>query len=178
MSAAVHTYPLPPHHPGPHLPLPYPPISLVPTIALTRTVSSTQPHAPPSSHPMALHAAPPPLPRSKEEDVEVIVDDDIPNEKFLPCLQKTKSGVGMPPSPLDSIRENIQRSLFSLMPGEHEADAFKRKVETALVALVGEVPMKQLGYPEKTAEQVRLTIIMTYYFDSKRISRFFLPVIS
>ncbi|MPC36812.1 Zinc finger protein 383 [Portunus trituberculatus] len=123
------------------------------------TVSSTQPHAPPSCHSMPPHTAAPPLPRSKVEDVEVIVDDDIPNEKFLPCLQKTKIGMGVPPSPLDSIRENIQRSLFSLMPGEHEADAFKRKVETALVALVGEVPMKQLGYPEKTAEQVLITIL-------------------
>lgn len=106
---------------------------------------------------MAMHSAGPPLPRSKVEEVEVIVDEDIPTEKFLPCPQKTKVGVGMTttPSPLDSIRENIQRSLRSLMPGEHEADAFKRKVETALVALVGEMPMKQLGYPEKTAEQVR-----------------------
>ncbi|XP_047495522.1 LOW QUALITY PROTEIN: uncharacterized protein LOC125043476 [Penaeus chinensis] len=63
------------------------------------------------------------------------------------------------PSPLESMRENIQRSLLSLLPGEHEAASFKRKVETALVVLVGEAPMKQLGYPEKTAEQVLITIL-------------------
>lgn len=157
MSVAPYSYPHPPHHPAPHLPLPYPTISVVHTAALTKTVSSTQSHIPSNCPPVVLHSAGPALPPSKVEDVEVIVEEDIPSDKLLPCPQKTNVGVGVPaaPSPLDSIRENIQRSLLSLMPGEYEADAFKRKVETALVALVGEMPMKQLGYPEKTAEQVR-----------------------
>ena len=53
--------------------------------------------------------------------------------------------------PLESMRENIQRSLRSLVPSDSED--FKKKAETALLFLVGENTMKQLGYPDRNTEQ-------------------------
>ncbi|XP_069992252.1 uncharacterized protein [Penaeus vannamei] len=138
--------------------------------SLSPPLSAPTPHAPAMPSRLQL---PIPSPRSKLEEPEpdVIVESDLPKDKFLSCSKPNLScifpdssgggggGGGGAPSPLESMRENIQRSLLSLLPGEHEAASFKRKVETALVVLVGEAPMKQLGYPEKTAEQVLITIL-------------------
>ncbi|XP_045600633.2 uncharacterized protein [Procambarus clarkii] len=135
---------------------------------------STHPNAIPTHtsllqpHPTAIpthprRPVPMPPPCSKLEDPEIIVEADHTKEDLITPPGKSEVVLGgsclAASSPLECIRENIQRSLLSLMPGEHEAAGFKRKVETALVVLVGEAPMRQLGYPEKTAEQVLITIL-------------------
>ncbi|CAL4077510.1 unnamed protein product [Meganyctiphanes norvegica] len=120
---------------------------------------------------------------TKLEDPDIIFESQKPREKLNPLKYKTedpeiiadtheakeeigqrKCGVSEDTgsrltTPLESIRENIQRSLLSLLPTDGEASAFKRQVETALVVLVGETSLKQLGYPEKNAEQVLITIL-------------------
>ncbi|XP_068233774.1 uncharacterized protein [Palaemon carinicauda] len=131
----------------------------------------TFPPPPPPPPPTLIcpPAQPPPPPPvvtwSKSQDAasEIITDSDIPKEKLMAPTKKTDGPLnglctGLTSS-IESMRENIQRSLMSLLPGGNEGVALKRKVETALVALVGDAPMKQMGYPEKTAEQVLITIL-------------------
>lgn len=152
-------------------------VSYAPALSTTSKTAHTTPTSlsPPlpssASHLSAMSSrlqVPVPSPRSKLEDpdTDIIVESDLPKDKFLSSSKPNLSSIfpdssggcggGISSSPLENMRENIQRSLLSLLPGEHEAASFKRKVETALVVLVGEAPMKQLGYPEKTAEQVRV----------------------
>ncbi|KAK7073524.1 hypothetical protein SK128_016949, partial [Halocaridina rubra] len=144
-------YQPPPHQPLPQLPAPLPHV-----------------HPPPPAPPPPL-SQPPPLtlssPQAKVEDLspDIIIESDVPKDKLLTSPKKSLDplegfslGVSLGvPSPMESMRENIQRSLMSLLPVGNEVAGFKRKVETALVVLVGDAPMKQMGYPEKTAEQVR-----------------------
>nr|XP_053653669.1 uncharacterized protein LOC128703140 [Cherax quadricarinatus] len=144
------------------------PIQAVPIVVTpihTKTIP-TLPTPPSSTTSLPVRPNPIPPPCSKVENPDIIIETDPSKDKLTllgnpvplgaSCLSDPYLGA---PSPLESIRENIQRSLMSLMPGEHEAAGFKRKVETALVVLVGEAPMRQLGYPEKTAEQVLITIL-------------------
>ncbi|XP_071542025.1 LOW QUALITY PROTEIN: uncharacterized protein [Panulirus ornatus] len=145
-----------------------PPVAIGIPPVKTRTMSTLPPHIPSTIPTLSMHHPVTILsPRSKLEDCEVVPVADPPKDKIL-FSEKSEVPVGssyLPdtcldaPSPLESIRENIQRSLLSLLPEDHEAVGFKRKVETALVVLVGEAPMKQLGYPEKTTEQVLITIL-------------------
>nr|XP_027228768.1 LOW QUALITY PROTEIN: RE1-silencing transcription factor-like [Penaeus vannamei] len=140
--------------------------------SLSPPLSAPAPHAPAMPSRLQL---PIPSPRSKLEEPEpdVIVESDLPKDKFLSCSKPNLScifpdssgggggGGGGAPSPLESMRENIQRSLLSLLPGEHEAASFKRKVETALVVLVGEAPMKQLGYPRRRPSRSLIKVLIT-----------------
>ncbi|KAG7163772.1 Zinc finger protein 664-like 1 [Homarus americanus] len=145
-----------------------PPASIAVTPAHTRTITTLPTHVPSTLPTFPRWSVTLPPLRSKVEDTEIIVEANLPKDKFISHSGKPEVLLGgscmseaylAAPSPLECIRENIQRSLLSLLPEEHEAAGFKRKVETALVVLVGEAPMRQLGYPEKTAEQVLITIL-------------------
>ncbi|XP_064101509.1 metal regulatory transcription factor 1-like isoform X1 [Macrobrachium nipponense] len=156
--SVIHSAPLMSHQPAMHSSA----LSLHPPPAPSRPSAQ-----PPSVLPPPPPPPPPPVTSSwskmGDSTSDIIIDSDIPKEKIIVCPKKPDGPLtgfcsGLTSS-IESMRENIQRSLMSLLPGGHEGVAFKRKVETALVALVGDAPMKQMGYPEKTAEQVLITIL-------------------
>lgn len=95
---------------------------------------------------------------SKEAKVQIKLmhSENAVNEKG--CYDQMEMGKHII---LETIRQNTQKALNAILPDMSDWEMFKKKVELALVILVGE-KMKDFGYPKRTTEQVK--IVLYLYF--------------